>query len=66
MKKYELLAPVGDFRSLRAAVDAGADAVYFGIRGFNMRDAARNFELRDFKRIREICGSQLDSKGHRT
>ena len=38
MKKYELLAPVGDFRSLRAAVDSGADAVYFGIRGFNMRN----------------------------
>jgi putative protease len=54
--KYELLAPAGDFRSLRAAVDAGADAVYFGIRGFNMRGAARNFGLRDLKKIREICG----------
>ncbi|MFH0712071.1 MAG: U32 family peptidase [archaeon] len=54
--KCELLAPVGDFRSLRAAVDAGADAVYFGIKGFNMRDAARNFELKDLKKIRKICG----------
>ena len=26
MKKYELLAPAGDFRSLRAAIDGGADA----------------------------------------
>jgi len=55
--KYELLAPVGDFRNLRAAVASGADAVYFGVRGFNMRDAARNFSVRDFKKIREICGS---------
>jgi len=54
---YELLAPVGDFRSLRAAVDAGADAVYFGIRGFNMRDSARNFGLRNLGKIRKICGN---------
>ena len=60
MKKYELLAPVGDFRNLRAAVAAGADAVYFGVRGFNMRDSARNFSVRDLRKVREICGSQLD------
>jgi putative protease len=54
--KYELLAPVGDFRNLRAAVEAGADAVYFGIRGFNMRDGAKNFSLRDLGKIRKICG----------
>jgi putative protease len=56
MSKYELLAPVGDFRNLRAAVDAGADAVYFGIRGFNMRDTAKNFTLKDLGKIRKICG----------
>ncbi len=55
--KYELLAPAGDFCSLRAAVDAGADAIYFGIKDFNMRDSAKNFELRDLKKIREICGN---------
>jgi U32 family peptidase len=55
--KYELLAPVGDFCNLRAAIDAGADAVYFGVRGFNMRDSARNFSLRDLDKIRKICGS---------
>lgn len=54
--KCELLAPVGDFRGLRAAIDSGADAVYFGIRGFNMRDSARNFSLRDLAKIRSICG----------
>lgn len=57
MKKYELLAPVGDFRNLRAAIDAGADAIYFGIKGFNMRDSAKNFEIRDLKKIRKICGN---------
>lgn len=55
-KKYELLAPVGDFRNLKAAVEAGADAVYFGIRGFNMRAGAKNFGLRDLDKIRKICG----------
>jgi U32 family peptidase len=54
--KYELLAPVGDFRNLRAAVETGADAVYFGIKGFNMRDSAKNFSLRNLKKMREICG----------
>jgi putative protease len=55
--KYELLAPVGDFRNLKAAVEAGCDAVYFGVRGFNMRDSARNFSLRDLDRIRRVCSS---------
>ncbi|MFH1291386.1 MAG: U32 family peptidase [archaeon] len=52
---YELLAPVGDFKNLHAAVVAGADAVYFGIKGFNMRASAKNFSVRDLKRIRRIC-----------
>jgi len=55
MKKYELLAPAGNFRNLRAALDAGANAVYFGVKGFNMRDTARNFRVGDFKKIRKIC-----------
>jgi len=59
--RFELLAPVGDFRSLRAAIDGGADAVYFGIKGFNMRDAARNFSLRNLKKVREICGTTRNS-----
>jgi len=55
--RYELLAPAGDFASLHAAVSAGADAVYFGIKGFNMRAGAKNFAIRDLKRIRKICSS---------
>ena len=54
-QKYELLAPVGSFRNLNIAIKAGADAIYFGIKEFNMRDSAKNFTLRDLKKIRKIC-----------
>jgi putative protease len=40
----EVLAPAGDEAALRAAVQAGADAVYFGLRGFNARARAANFD----------------------
>lgn len=55
--KIELLAPAGDFRSLIAGVKAGADAVYFGLKDWNMRDNAKNFLVSDLKKIREICNS---------
>ncbi|MBU4086959.1 MAG: U32 family peptidase [Nanoarchaeota archaeon] len=53
--KHELLAPAGDFPSLIAARDFGADAVYFGLKEFNMRDSAKNFELKDLEKINQIC-----------
>lgn len=43
-KKPELLAPCGSFDALRAAVNAGADAVYFGGKAFSARMNARNFD----------------------
>lgn len=55
MVKYELLAPAGDFPSLIAAVEAGTDAVYFGLKEFNMRDSARNFKISDLNKIDKIC-----------
>ena len=57
MKKqiFELLAPAGDFPSLIAAVEAGADAVYFGLKDWNMRDNAKNFKISDLKKINQIC-----------
>ncbi len=55
MQKPELLAPIQDEVSLRAAIDAGADAVYFGIRGFNMRAGAKNFTVKDLPKIAKIC-----------
>jgi len=51
----ELLAPAGDWKSLDAALDAGADAVYFGVRGFNMRAAAKNFTTRDLPKVVMLC-----------
>lgn len=56
--KFELLAPAGDFSSMIAAIDAGADAVYFGLKEFNMRDSAKNFSVRDLDRINKICNKK--------
>ena len=58
MKKFELLAPIGDFPSLIAAIQAGADAVYFGLKEFNMRDSAKNFKISDLTRINTLCGKK--------
>jgi putative protease len=46
----ELLAPAGDFEALRAAVAAGADAVYIGGKRFGARAYAKNFEIDEIKR----------------
>ncbi|MDP1728861.1 MAG: U32 family peptidase, partial [archaeon] len=55
--KIELLAPAGSFPSLIAAVNAGADAIYFGLKeGMNMRASAKNFSINDLKEMRRICG----------
>src|SRR5256886_5130834 len=52
LEKPELLAPAGDEESLKAAVAAGADAVYFGLRGgFNARARADNFAAADLPRV---------------
>ncbi|MGZ6125790.1 MAG: peptidase U32 family protein, partial [Myxococcales bacterium] len=52
LQKPELLAPAGDEESLKAAIAAGADAVYFGLRGgFNARARADNFAAADLPRI---------------
>ncbi|MDD5177962.1 MAG: U32 family peptidase [Candidatus Nanoarchaeia archaeon] len=52
MKKPELLSPVGNFAMLEAAKQAGADSVYFGIKGLNMRNlGAKNFSLGDLRKI---------------
>ena len=46
MSKPEVLAPVGDYEALQAALQGGADAVYFGLsEGFNARARAQNFSL---------------------
>jgi U32 family peptidase len=58
-KNFKILAPAGDWESLRTAVTAGADSVYFGIADFNMRaTAARNFTFEDLKDIALYCNEK--------
>ena len=45
MKRPELLAPAGNFESLKAAIAAGCDAVYLGGQLFGARNFAQNFSL---------------------
>lgn len=55
-KDYEIMAPVGSYDSLAAAIDAGTDSVYFGVEGLNMRSrSSANFTLDDLRRIADIC-----------
>ena len=57
MKRPEILAPAGDFTCLQAAIDAGADAVYFGLGTFNMRARSGvNFRESDLPEIARRCG----------
>jgi len=53
--KPEILAPVGNFICLRAAIQGGCDAVYLGFSELNMRASAKNFVLDDVDEIVEIC-----------
>ena len=52
----EIMAPVGCYESLAAAINAGANSVYFGIENLNMRSRSSvNFTTDDMHRIVEIC-----------
>jgi len=54
--KIELMAPAGNFESLQAAIDNGADSVYFGVEQLNMRARATvNFTLEDLSEIARRC-----------
>lgn len=53
------MAPVGCRESLAAALDAGADAVYFGVEGLNMRSrSSANFTLADLRDIASACSAR--------
>ncbi len=55
---FEIMAPVGSRESLHAAIDAGADAIYFGVEGLNMRSrSSANFTLDDLREIASICST---------
>ena len=57
MKKPELLAPAGDYDCAKAAILAGADAVYMGLKKFNARERASNLGLEELKEIVSIAHS---------
>ena len=55
-KDFEIMAPVGSYESLHAAIEAGTDAIYFGVEGLNMRSRSSvNFTLDDLRNIASIC-----------
>jgi len=57
--KIELMAPAGNFESLQAALDNGADSVYFGVEQLNMRARASiNFTMDDLPEISKRCSKQ--------
>ena len=53
----ELLAPVQEWNSLKIVAGL-ADAIYFGVETYNMRQKARNFERKDLNKIAEFCHNQ--------
>jgi len=57
--KIELMAPAGGFDSMQAAIDAGADSIYFGVEQLNMRaKSSINFTLDDLEEIAQRCGEK--------
>ena len=55
-KELEIMAPAGGFDCLHAAIQGGADAVYFGIGRLNMRSrSAGNFQPEDLPEVVRIC-----------
>lgn len=55
-KDLEIMAPAGNFECLHAAIQGGADSVYFGVERLNMRShSANNFRMSDLKEICSIC-----------
>ncbi len=55
-QNYEIMSPAGSYESLTAAIQGGADSIYFGIEGLNMRSkSSNNFTIDDLHKIVAIC-----------
>ena len=55
-KELEIMAPAGNFECLHAAIQGGADSVYFGVGKLNMRShSAANFQPEDLAEVVRIC-----------
>ena len=61
----ELVAPAGDWPSLIAAIENGADGIFFGVKGLNMRNLASNFDLLEIKKVMSFLRKH-DKKGYLT
>lgn len=58
LSDFEIMAPVGSRESLAAAIQAGANSVYFGIGQLNMRShSANHFTIDDLRDIASTCNS---------
>ena len=56
IQDFEIMAPVGSPESLAAAIQAGADSIYFGIEKLNMRaHSASTFTIDDLKQMARTC-----------
>ena len=65
-KDFEIMAPVGSRESLAAAINAGADSIYFGIENLNMRARSANtFTIDDLREIAATC-DEHDVKSYLT
>jgi U32 family peptidase len=54
--EIEIMAPAGSYESLMAAIQGGADSVYFGVEQLNMRaGSSKNFTIDDLPKIASIC-----------
>ena len=55
-QKIELMAPAGSYEAIAAAVNAGANSIYFGVEQLNMRTkSTHNFTIDDLGKIAQIC-----------
>ncbi len=59
----ELIAPAGDMTALVTALKAGADALYFGAEGYNMRAGSSNFTSAEFPAVMQLC-REYNAKGY--
>ncbi len=56
MNEFEIMAPAGSYEALSAAIQGGANSIYFGIEGLNMRaKSSNNFTIDDMHEIARIC-----------
>lgn len=56
LNDFEIMAPAGSYESLTAAIQGGANSIYFGIEGLNMRaKSSNNFTIADLHEIARIC-----------